>query len=236
MRALSAASIVTVWETGESQHPLDRALTLLCAAEPELSRAEAALLPLGERDRRLLRARELTCGPAIEALCTCPVCDGAVMFDCRVSDLLCAPGAESGELRPPNSADLAAISDLSDPEEAMRVLAARCGAPANTAPTTATGDPKTPTENRWNAKTFGERLAALDPQSDVTLELICPTCGRGWTEPFDIAAFFWAEVSSQARRLLQDVDTLARAYGWSEYEILSLSARRRRAYLELVAS
>ena len=34
--------------------------------------------------------------------------------------------------------------------------------------------------------------------------------------------------------LLRDVDTLARAYGWTEEQVLALGDARRGAYLELV--
>jgi hypothetical protein len=33
---------------------------------------------------------------------------------------------------------------------------------------------------------------------------------------------------------LLDVDALARAYGWSEPQVLALSATRRAAYLQLI--
>jgi len=45
-----------------------------------------------------------------------------------------------------------------------------------------------------------------------------------------------AEARDWAQRILADVNVLARAYGWSEREILSLSPTRRRHYLELVQS
>ena len=52
--------------------------------------------------------------------------------------------------------------------------------------------------------------------------------------PTDIAGFFWAELDAWARRLLREIHTLARFYGWSEAEILALSPLRRRCYLEMV--
>ena len=56
-RSLSPQKILDVWEAGRQQHELDRALTLLAAAYPELSRDELADLTIGERDARLLRLR-----------------------------------------------------------------------------------------------------------------------------------------------------------------------------------
>ena len=41
-------------------------------------------------------------------------------------------------------------------------------------------------------------------------------------------------MEGRAKRLLMDVHLLARAYGWSEAEVLALSPARRRFYLEMV--
>ncbi len=80
---------------------------------------------------------------------------------------------------------------------------------------------------------IAESMEALDPCADILLELKCGACGNEWQAPFDILGYFWAELAVHARRLLREVDVLARAYGWREADILSLSGRRRRAYLEL---
>jgi hypothetical protein len=79
-------------------------------------------------------------------------------------------------------------------------------------------------------------MAASDPVAEVLLDLRCPLCAHSWQALFDIASFLWMEISAHARRLLREVDALARAYGWGEAEILGLSATRRQAYLELIGS
>jgi hypothetical protein len=78
-------------------------------------------------------------------------------------------------------------------------------------------------------------MATADPAAEVLLNLQCPLCTHSWQAFFDIAAFFWTEISAHARRLLHEVDALARIYGWDEAEILGLSPTRRQAYLELIA-
>ena len=50
----------------------------------------------------------------------------------------------------------------------------------------------------------------------------------------DVVGFFWREIQSAARRVVLEVDALARAYGWSEAAILGMSSARRNLYLELV--
>ena len=44
---------------------------------------------------------------------------------------------------------------------------------------------------------------------------------------------FWAEIDAWARRILREVNILARAYGWRESDILALGAVRRQIYLTM---
>ena len=66
------------------------------------------------------------------------------------------------------------------------------------------------------------------------LAVSCASCAHAWRASFDIVAFFWSEIDAWAERVLRDVHRLAAAYGWSEREILGLSAWRRHRYLEMV--
>src|SRR5262249_5963021 len=80
------------------------------------------------------------------------------------------------------------------------------------------------------------RMAEADPQADVRLALTCPACGHAWDATFDIADFFWAELEAWADRMLRDVPTPARTYGWPEPDIPAMSPRRRNRYLELIGA
>jgi hypothetical protein len=51
---------------------------------------------------------------------------------------------------------------------------------------------------------------------------------------FDIISFFWKEIDHWVKHLLLDVHVLAKAYGWSENDILEISPWRRRIYLEMI--
>jgi hypothetical protein len=79
-----------------------------------------------------------------------------------------------------------------------------------------------------------EAMAGYDPLAETLLCTTCPACGSSCTALLDVGAFLWARVEANARTLLWEVDVLARAYGWSEPQILALGERRRSAYLELV--
>lgn len=238
MRALSAPEILWVWESGPDQHPLDRALTLLLAADPGATRADLASLDVGERNARLLHLRAATLGPTLGAYAECPACGERLEFTLDASDLrtdrsrrdetytLDVDGVTL-RFRLPDSRDLAAVAGCADPAAARRRLAERCVTESPIAP----GDlPETA------IRALAERMAACAPDAETLLDLSCPACGEEWQAHLDIAAFFWAEVVAQAKRLLREVDALARAYGWSEAEILGMSARRRGSYLELASS
>jgi len=73
MRRLSVQEMIGVWEKGELRSPVDQALLLLQAGEPEESLSDLAKLHVGERDRRLLQLREKTFGPASFLLRGLPV-------------------------------------------------------------------------------------------------------------------------------------------------------------------
>jgi hypothetical protein len=244
MRLFSAHDLLRVREVGEDQHPLDRALTLLAAACPELTWDELAALSVGQRDARLLTLRERISGPSLSGFAECPRCAERLEFDVEVADLRVAPEPDAEEeardvvtdgvalrFRLPNSRDLAAVLGCQDPAAARSLLVQRCVLEASRDGTPVVGS-ELPAEA---ISRVAERMAECDPQADVLLDLRCPTCDHTWRVLFDIVAFFWAELAVQATRLLREVDTLARAYGWREADILSMSARRRRSYLEMIA-
>ena len=81
-----------------------------------------------------------------------------------------------------------------------------------------------------------EALDALDPDGDPVLQMSCAHCNHDWSARFDIADFLWHEIAVLGRRLLDEVDVLARAYGWTEAEVLALSPARRRHYLDRVSA
>jgi hypothetical protein len=80
------------------------------------------------------------------------------------------------------------------------------------------------------------RMELLDPVALVSFALECPECSVRWNAPLDIDQLLWVKVQATAERLLLDVDTLARAYGWTEREVLTLNPTRRAAYLQLAGA
>lgn len=245
MRGLSGAALLSVWEQGLHQDPVARGLTLFGAAAPDAAPAELAAAPFGRRDAALLRLRCATFGTRAECFVACPACAGELEFTVDLPALL-ADAADAGPgpwllrthgwrvtFRLPGAADVAAVVGAAEP---WLALARRCVVEA-----VPDGDPADggAAEVELPLAVTGELEAAmgrLDPLAELTLALRCADCGHGWDARFDVAGFLWREIEVAARTLLGEVDALARSYGWSEAEILALSAPRRRSYLELVGA
>jgi hypothetical protein len=226
MRALSATELLSVWECGNVQVPLQRALTMLGAACPESSSDSLARLTIGQRDVQLLALRQLMFGSEITGVTDCPECGEKIelRFNCShirstkeaepPNELVIQSNGREVRFRLPTSADLLAVSSAEQ-------LLERCSL---------RGDDHI---QKDFFAAVGEKMSNADPMADIHLALNCPNCEHKWEAPFDIVAFLWREISAVARRSLREVHTIASAYGWTETEILSLSPARRRAYLEM---
>ena len=236
-RSLSPQKLLDVWEAGRQQHELDLALTLLGAAHPELRRDELAGLTIGERDMQLLRLRMVTFGGSAGGSSECPQCGERVEFSLDTRTLADAGAfaeaareievnGTSVRFRLPTSRDLAEVVTASDPSRSVRRLIDRCVI-----------EPRLRGELSDDAvETISQAMAKADPQAEIIISLGCPNCGKHWELIFDIAHFFWNEIAAQAQRLVYEIDALARAYGWTEREILALPVQRRRTYLEMLAA
>lgn len=243
MRPLTAADIIRVWESGDKQDAAARAVNMLAAAFPEKRGQELWRLSLGQRNEHLLGVRERLFGPELNAFSECLNCGAQLEFTLSVGALrgegLVASSETEFELeaegyalrfRLLDSLDLRAAAAAISVHAARKLLAERCvlGAHYGTETVTVSELPDTVIER------LAARLAECDPQAEVLIDLACPACERSWQVPFDISSFIYTEISAQARRLLREVHALARAYAWHEADILAMSARRRRYYLEML--
>ena len=243
MPALNATTLLAVWEQGVSQHPLQRALALLALAWPQKSADEWATVTIGERDRKLLQLRDELFGSKLEAIAICPKCETRLELIFSTRDLQ-TPVAESAtgfealrlesgdyevDYRLPTSADLLEVTN--SPGKARELLLERCvNARGGGVAIAAAALPGAVVE------LLGEKMAEADPQAEVQIALDCPACLHRWSSVFDILSYLWGEIEDWAERLLRDVHSLALAYGWSERDIIAMSARRRRLYLEMVGA
>src|SRR6185437_7718502 len=130
------------------------------------------------------------------------------------------------------TADLLAIPADADADAARAVLLERCVIEARDRRGRRVAPAALPASLQ---PALAEAMAKADPQALIELRLACAACGRAFEAIFDIARFLLRELHAWAQQMLRDVDSLARAYGWREADILALSPVRRRCYLDLVA-
>ena len=240
MRPLSAAQLLEAWERGLGETRWRRALPLL-AASSDSSTEGVAVLSVGERDRRLLKLREWVFGAELGSVANCESCGERLEWTVDTTSLLTAPPALTDgafthddyeiAFRLPNTLDLEAVAQSADADVGRAVLLQRCVTSA-TKSGVEVGAGELP-EAVTDA--LAARMAEVDPQADVQMDLTCPACGHRWQALFDIESFFWTELQSWAQRILSEVHLLACAYGWREKDILELSAWRRQFYLGLVS-
>lgn len=241
MRGLSARQALEAWERGEQLRPVDRPIALLAATFPDLAARQLRSLPLGGRDALLFRLREETFGRSVKGFALCPECGARLEFEVDIRGfpvdqlLESTPGPQAFAhegiqvaFRLPDSTDFAAMSRCRGPEQARRLLIERCvlAAEDDGGPVLASALPEAVVAE------LATRMEDLDPMADLPLAIECARCSFSWTVVFDIASVMWREIANLAERLLDEVQQLARGYGWSEREILDMSAARRRFYLQ----
>jgi hypothetical protein len=242
MHAPRADRLLEVWEDTRQAHPIRQALGLLEAAWPEIDATSWAQLPVGVRDAHLLALHDAWFGTELQTVTNCEACGSRLEPDFGARDIRTAPVAEPNarpdtlrhdgyevEYRLPNSDDMLAIASIQDLATAQQTLLQRCvgwircsdGAPAEHLPD-------------GLAARIGAEMSRQDPGADIELRLRCPVCDHEQSAIFDIVDYLRGELDDWAQRTLADVHLLARAYGWSEHEILALSPARRQLYVEMV--
>lgn len=207
---------------------------------PELVRG----LTVGDREALLLHVRRLTFGDRLPCLLRCPACAEPMDLDLRVGDLLLDPYAAWEEswtapipgdapdapprmlrFRLPTGGDQEAVEPLArrDPAAASGLLLRRCLV-----------DPDAAIPGPEGVLAVSARMAELDAQAEMLLSLTCPHCAHPFTALLDAAGYLFRELTQGARQLDREVHLLAFHYHWSPRDILGLTPRKRRVYLELL--
>jgi len=227
-----------VGSLGRDASSLDRALLLASfdGDESDVLSGE----PLGRCHARLLRLHLRMLGGELWCVANCPDCGSRVEFsvdsgaflDLAVSehgrdDLVLTHPGFTIRCRPPAPTDLMALADEPDPAAA---LWRRCAVATDT-------DGHKVDLSLLPASVLDEieeALASADPLAELIVKITCPECRISFDADVDLGSFLWSEVDALAKRILHEVDILARAYGWTEPDVFALSDSRRAAYLRLV--
>lgn len=240
MAPLDASGLLRLWERGQRLNALDRAVLLLGGAWPEYDPQGWTQLSIGLRDAWLVDLRVQLFGPRFELIADCPECGATLETSFAAGDLPRTPAQEAAltldwqgysvTYRLPTSADLLALAaaDCADPS----ALLARCSIAVQR------GGKAVPFAKlpAGLSTAIEQAMAEHDPGAEIDVELGCAACTTRFVRRFDILDHLSGQLDDWADRLLGEVHALARAYGWSERDILALEPSRRQRYLELIAA
>ncbi len=212
----------------------------------------------GDRDYLVLKLRQMTFGNRIEAILICPNPDCSEKFDIdfNLENVPIKKGIISSqvfttkipsfknkkgnkysnvEFRLPNGEDQELLSPIfaDDNSSAEDTLFARC---INRIDGVKKKDESIARKLSPIAREeIAKKMEEIAPQVDLKIDVKCPECGNEFSFDFGIAQFFLDEIKLNVNQLYREVHFLAFYYKWSESEILSMTRRKRRKYIELLS-
>jgi hypothetical protein len=256
LRPLAGRDEAFLLQQGSALTPAARATAMLarclCRLGPisTVTTDIARSLSVGDREALLLHLRRLTLGERMSCVLKCPACGEKLDLVLEVSELLLPSYAHACDVhetqvragdtayrvsfRLPNGADQerAAALAASAPEAAAELILRRC---VQEIANEQTGEPAQPIPAAV-ADALADKMAELDPQAEILLDLVCAACGVSFQLPFDVADYFYQEIRGRESDLHRDVHLLALHYHWSERDILRLTRRKRMLYLDLLSA
>ena len=213
-------------------------------AEPALSADQILDLPVGYRDSRLIELRHQLFGSNIVSTANCSACTARLELSFDLEPMIAlsknytlAPfvfswDSDQLQMRCPSTRDVLASlsqsSTLNTDSNTISRLLKSCVA----------DDSMKLLDVDWNdtklQQALIEKIELHDPLGLIEFQMTCSECHHTFGTTFDIGRFLWSELDAWCQRLLGEIHTLARTYGWTEAEILSLGAWRRQVYLNMV--
>ena len=245
----------SVGPAGRSAHAVTALLARCLRRVGKLAPVTTSLvrdLLVNDREFLMSKLRGLTLGKNLKAMIVCgdPKCAQPMDITLNVDDLM--PAAKhveqrffkfdvteaeatfTFEFRLPTGGDQESCSDFirNDPESAVQQLLARIILRIN--------DDCSIDEQTIRAlpaqvlKQLERRIEELAPLVSIDLEAACVECGRRLVSQLDLTSFFLDELQQNRRVLEREVHFIAWHYHWPEREILALTRRKRRRYIELI--
>lgn len=246
MRRLTTPELLNVWESCLTYTYIDKSLHLLSVANPGNDTGAIADLSIGVRDGMLFQLQEWMFGSKLVCLATCPECSEQIKWQTNLEDIYLkyqqptiAGSTFNHEVdgfnirfRLPNSHDLARVISNDIYRSYPKKLITDCILEVQH------GQSEYETESLPDPvlNAISQRMEEEDPQAIISMLLNCPVCLHKWESRFDIMSYLWAEIDNWARRILNEVFVLARAFGWPESDILNMNPRRRQTYLDMLRS
>ena len=207
-----------------------------------IDRVDAALVRemlVGDRDFLLLKVCELAGTGTVYATLACPspACGRPMDVPLALADIPIeerpaakrvltrdVDGRGRLEFRLPTGGDQEALAGRAGNPAVVDELLARCVVQLPDSMTLAEAAP-------W----VEEAMSQAAPRLELEIEARCPECGAAVSADVDIVAFLLSELAGDPNAIRQEVHVLAWHYHWPESEILALTPRSRRRYIDLIS-
>jgi|SRR5215471_17745849 len=209
---------------------------LLAPASPGEEKIDAVDLVAADRDRLLAAVYDNAFGDRIESTLTCSHCRQPFDLDFSLRQLM-----ETVSYHPAPG-DWRLLGEGRFESKTGTSFRLPTGRDELEVPTLTSGDVESWLLRRcvpggaWpdGLEAFEELLDQVAPLLDLELLARCVECAHVNMVRFDIQSYVLGAVVAERRRLLAEINRLARAYSWSLGEILSLSRSDRRQFVELI--
>jgi len=203
-------------------------------------------LLVGDRDYLVLRLREMTFGPRVDALVHCPnlACGKVMDLSFSIEDITIErkpvlrrtfsieTDLYGVEFRLPTGAFQEEAAQVSSAAiDFDRLLAGCVTQIGESTDVDATAIRALPIETRSRIEGAIQRLA---PVLEIEFEAECPECGRAFLFPVDFTRFFFDQMKTNLRDLELEIHFLAKNYHWAESEILAMTRKKRKRYVSLL--
>ena len=245
MRPLSAAELLQVYDEATGMSVIEKTWLLLGRACEIEDWKRLGNLSIGNRDAKLLQLREWMFGNKLKNMIRCPACSEMVEWECSTEDFHLQPVKQDEfvetfsllqdgfniHFRLPDSYDVLKFSAEENQLSHINQLLTECIIDITDANNEKYAPDVLPAI-AW--QTLEESMSKQDPQADINMQIACPHCRHQWNAVFDIMSFLWAEINNWAKHIMQEVALLARAFSWSEKDILAMPSQRRRSYIEMI--
>jgi hypothetical protein len=234
-----ASRLLTAWEEGGAV-PSSAVGAVLLRSAGLVDDLDSCLdLPLGTTSALVARVYAESFGDTVDGVLTCGVCDERLEVTLSLDVFRITPEGpdrttvvprEAGGavvVRCPTTRDLLAVA--AEPDPAVGLLA-RCVTSVDGA---AVDPGSLDTGTMAAVDAAAEDLAG---SAAVLLRSACPHCGSEVSADVDVPGLLWQRVAEAVPVVLAEVAELAASFGWSEADILAMTATRRNAYLGIARS
>ncbi|CAH8296342.1 hypothetical protein EV196_11157 [Mariniflexile fucanivorans] len=235
---MNTSSILEVWDYCVGKNQTIKGAALASLVLNEANHSNIFNWSIEKRDVALFHVRKMLFGNRFNNIAHCPKCKQAVEWDfyfhqMEIPILIDTPDNIEIPIDIPNYHIMVRLPNSDDLicKEEIQIIR-KCILNLKDFP-----------EGTFNQKIPDDLLMQINNKfnktckaSNISYHLNCTECKHEWDVVFDISTYLWKEIDQWAKSFLRQICLLAKAFGWSELDIINMSENRRNHYLNLLNS